>query len=163
MTQGGDRVHWPFRGLKVCVTERSGFRGKGLSVPSHPARPLWDFWSRPSPSKSELKNFLSKQSEKSLSSPPPCAQGAPCRKPLGIIIARSLSHPSSSRILGAREPQREQKWEWRQMGLVSAGEAPGWGWRRQLGRGSSVWSQRAGLRALHFQVCPVPRSPRQRP
>lgn len=61
VTQGGDRVHWPFRGLKVCVTERSGFRGKDLSVPAHPARPLWDFWSRPSPSKSGLKNFLSKQ------------------------------------------------------------------------------------------------------
>lgn len=63
----GDLVHWPFRGLKVCVTERSGFRREGLSVPTPPARPLWDLWSLPSPLKDGLKNFLLKQNGKSLS------------------------------------------------------------------------------------------------
>lgn len=56
----GDQAHRPFWRLKVCVTERSESRGEGLSVPIPPARPLWDFWTRPSPSKGELKNFLRK-------------------------------------------------------------------------------------------------------
>ena len=67
---------------------------------------------------------------------------------------------------GGRESQREQEWEWREMGLVFAGGealAGGRGAGGSWAGGPVLGPQRAGPRALLFLVCPVARSPYQRP
>lgn len=71
------------------MTERSGFRGKGLSVPSTlPA--LCGISGQGQALRRGTEEFLLQTEREVAEQPPPCAQGAPLQKTSGIIIARSL-------------------------------------------------------------------------
>lgn len=59
----GDQINWLFGGLKVCISERSRFRGEGLSVPTPPSALCGVSGLGTALLKGELKNFVRKQSE----------------------------------------------------------------------------------------------------